>query len=131
LNKKFLIITALLIVGALSVLYIYSPKGDPVSEWDKATQAALAYIEESPTYGYDGVPGSIKIEIQSKVIQSKPLRHIVWMSYECTHAGYGDRSNKILAQVITQHLAEVTVIEGRVVRVILDGVWDELNQMML
>jgi hypothetical protein len=35
---------------------------------------------------------------------------------------------KIVLQVLTEHRAEVKIVNGFVVELILDGVWDELNQ---
>jgi hypothetical protein len=48
--------------------------------------------------------------------------------FDCRHAGYGDRTGLILAQVITPHVARILVIEGEVNRAILDGTWDMMLQ---
>ena len=51
-------------------------------------------------------------------------------TFDSRHAGYGDRSDQMLAQVITPHKASVGVEQGKVGRAILDGEWDMIAQEM-
>ncbi len=51
--------------------------------------------------------------------------------FDSRHAGYGDRTGQVLAQVITPHRAVVTVEEGEVTSAVMDGKWDMLRQEMI
>jgi hypothetical protein len=51
--------------------------------------------------------------------------------FESRHAGYGDRTGQMLAQVITTHEAVVTVERGAIESAIMDEKWDMINQKML
>jgi hypothetical protein len=51
--------------------------------------------------------------------------------FQCRHAGYGDRTGQLVAQVITPHIAVITVIRGQVTIAVLDKIWDMVNQRML
>jgi len=53
------------------------------------------------------------------------------VEFECGHSGYGNRSGQTLLQVVTRHVAEAHVINGRVVGMVLDGVWDEVGQAFI
>ena len=54
---------------------------------------------------------------------------IFTFEYQTQHPGHGDRTGKILAQVITKHTAIIVVNtdQGKVVSANCDGTWDMLN----
>ncbi len=56
---------------------------------------------------------------------------MVVIEFDSRHAGYGDRTGQMLAQVITRHRAEIRVVSDNVVSAILDGQWDEITQKMI
>ena len=51
--------------------------------------------------------------------------------FESRHAGYGDRTGQMLAQVITPHEAVITVERGEIKSAIMDEKWDMINQKIL
>jgi hypothetical protein len=51
--------------------------------------------------------------------------------FESSHAGYGDRTGQVLAQVITPHAVDILVKEGSVELALMDGEWDMINQGIL
>lgn len=81
-------------------------------------------ISQSPTYKFDG--HDLLFE-QSENL-SCPDCYAFAFSFESSHAGFGDRKGSMLAQVITQHIIKVSVEKGRVVAVVTDGKYDEMNQ---
>jgi len=66
--------------------------------------------------------------VETMRLESWPVQYIVVLSFESSHAGYGDRTGEVLAQVVTTHVATVKVVNGEVVQAIIDETWDELKQ---
>lgn len=98
--------------------------GQGISE-KQSQEIARDFVRNSPTFQFDGIQNSLKL------LESKAESGARWMfvyKFQCRHAGYGDRSGKMLAQVITDHKAEIVVEKGKVVHAILDGKWDMLEQ---
>jgi hypothetical protein len=128
-NSKLSLVFALLIAFGASVLVLnaYDPGSGIISDEDAAVQIAKHFIMNAPTYSYDGIDGSI-LFIQTTCLESWPVQYVVKLSFMSSHTGYGDRSNEMLAQVVTTHIAWVKVVNGEVVQAVLDEVWDELEQ---
>jgi hypothetical protein len=94
---------------------------------DESLEIARKFVLNSPTYEFDG----------------ENLRHVDTVGLDCPscwqfifeftsrHAGYGDRSEKTMAQVITAHTAIVSVENGTVTYAVLDERWDMTNQEMI
>jgi hypothetical protein len=97
---------------------------------DESQIKALAesWIREAPTYTYDG-SGLVLVNYVQQ--ESFPVRHVLTYNFTSSHAGYGDRSGKVTATVITNHTITITVIDGNVDSAIIDGVWDETGQFMI
>jgi len=93
----------------------------------EAEELAMEFVMSSPTFSFDGVPGSIEV-VDIVAAESYPVQYFITVAFECSHAGYGDRTGQALAQVITRHVMRVTVSDGRVLSAVIDGVWDEVNQ---
>lgn len=98
--------------------------GRTISE-KESEEIARDFVRNSPTFQFDGIQNSLKL-LDSKA--ESEARWIFVYKFQCRHAGYGDRSGKMLAQVITDHKAEIIVEEGKVVHATLDGKWDMLKQ---
>ena len=81
------------------------------------------------TFHFDGIPDSARVEKVNTL--RMPWTWTVTISFQCLHSSYGDRTGKILLQVVTNHLIVVTVREGIVVGAIIDGHWDEIAQREL
>ena len=99
--------------------------GDPDTE--DAEEIALEFLRNAATFKFDGIEETIEIE-EVRILESYPVQFIVIIKFDSSHAGYGDRTGEVLAQVVTPHIAWIKVVEGEVVSAVLDDTWDELNQ---
>lgn len=94
---------------------------------EKAEVVARSWVKnESPTYTFDGQ--DLKLVSSSTIDTSK---FEFTYEFESTHGGYGDRSDKMVTQVITPHEIVVTVEDEEVVEVITDGKFDEMEGEMI
>ena len=92
-----------------------------------AQKRAQQWIKNnSPTYVYDGFDLTLK---DAENISGNKYR--LRYSFKSRGAGYGDRSNKMIAQVITDHELVVTVEDNEVTKAISDEKYDELNDRMI
>jgi len=89
---------------------------------------AESWIRKAPTYKYDGSGLGIVNYIQQ---ESYPVRHVLTYNFMSSHAGYGDRSGKVTAPVITDHTIKITIIDSTVDSAIIDEKWDEMGQFMV
>jgi len=85
------------------------------------------FVKSSPTFAFDGIEDSLDLQIEL-VRESFPEQYVINADFTSSQAGYGDRSDKFLAQVITPHTMNLVVSSGNVVSAIIDEKWDELNQ---
>lgn len=96
---------------------------------DNSRQLALEFVENSPTYKLDGIEDSLEL-----VETLYPDMENAWqfvIQFESRHAGYGDRTGEMLAQVITPHEAIITIENGAVKSAVMDSKWDMIEQKML
>ena len=89
---------------------------------------AESWIQQAPTYTYDGSGLTFVNYVQQ---ESFPVRHVLTYTFTSRHAGYGDRSGKVTAQVITQHSILITIVDGTVDSAVIDGKWDEKGQFLI
>ncbi len=97
---------------------------------DEAEQLALDWLMAAPTFSFDGVENSMSI-IDTAIAESYPVQYFVSISFTCAQPGYGDRTDVILAQVLTDHIARVVVSNGEVRSAVIDDEWNEVTQEML
>ena len=91
-------------------------------------ELAASWIREAPTFKYDGSDLRFVNYVQQ---ESYPVRHVLTYTFTSSHAGYGDRSGKVTAQVITEHRIIITIVDGKVESAVMDGKWDEKGQFMV
>lgn len=103
------------------------PGGAGTSEDDAAVEIAVDFVRRSPTFSFDGMAGTITV-VETMIMESYPVQYVVIIEFDCSQAGFGDRTGQILAQVITHHTAGIKVVNGEVVAAILDDVWDMVDQ---
>ncbi|MGB9176905.1 MAG: hypothetical protein WCB46_09250 [Methanoregula sp.] len=89
---------------------------------------AETWITGSPTYKYDGSGLEFVDYVQQ---ESYPVRHVLTYTFMSSHAGYGNRSGKATAQVMTGHTVKVTIVGGNVVAAVTDEKWDEMGQFII
>ncbi|MFB6181734.1 MAG: hypothetical protein ABEJ24_02445 [Candidatus Magasanikbacteria bacterium] len=98
---------------------------------EESKQIAKEWIQnESPTYTFDG--SKLKLKESSKMDKEdcQDCYELVY-EFESSHGGYGDRSDKMVTQVITPHEMTVIVEQGEVTKAITDGRFDEMNEKMV
>lgn len=91
-------------------------------------ELAENWILRSPTYAYDGSGLAFVSYVPQ---ESYPVRHVLTYHFTSSHAGYGDRSDKISAQVMTGHTIQITIADATVAAAVTDERWDEIGQFML
>lgn len=137
-NKKFIIgLFAVLLVVIGAVVYFGREEvpldtiidQEPgVMDIDQARMLAQTWVETgSPTYTFDG--SDLSLLSEEEIIPG--FRYQFIFSFVSSAAGYGDRSDEMVAQVITPHTMEVVIEEGAVVRAVTDEVYDELLDRMI
>ncbi len=89
---------------------------------------AVSWIQRAPTYAYDGSDLMFVSYVQQ---ESFPVRHVLTYNFTSSHAGYGNRSGQVTAQVITGHTIQVVIIDGTVDTAVIDGKWDETGQFLI
>ena len=91
---------------------------------------AQEFIKSSPTFAFDGIEETLSLELVA-IRESFPEQYVIEADFESLHGGYGDRADEMVIQVITPYSMNLVVINGEVTSAILDGKWDELNQLQL
>ena len=95
----------------------------------QARNLAEEFVRNSPTFVFDGIEESLKL-----VEMLHPDIENAWtfvFHFDSRHAGYGDRTGQVLAEVITPHEAVITIEEGEIKSAVMDEKWDMLTQQMV
>jgi hypothetical protein len=87
-------------------------------------------LEESETYKYDGSDLELKETLYPDIVDCPNCYTFVY-EFISSHGGYGDRTGKMVTQVITPHEAHITVENGEITSAVLDLQWDMIHQEML
>ncbi|HJH27572.1 MAG TPA: hypothetical protein C5S37_12615 [Methanophagales archaeon] len=95
----------------------------------KSREIAEEYLLNTLTFRFDGVEDSLKL-VETNTLECPYCWEFVF-EFQCRHAGYGNRTAQMLAQVITPHTARIIVEQGRVTSAIMDEKWDMLEQKMI
>ena len=96
---------------------------------EESQKIAEEFLRSSPTFKFDGIEDTLKLI--STIVREKTYCWEFNYEFKCRQAGYGDRSGKMLAQVITFHRAMIVIQTGEVIHAMLDGRWDMLNQKIV
>ncbi|MDG6243595.1 MAG: hypothetical protein QCH31_04280 [Methanolobus sp.] len=95
---------------------------------DEAKMIAEEWIMNAPTYDFDG--SNLAFEDYHSSTQY-PSQHTLTYTFISSHGGYGNRTDQMVSQVVTNHTIEITLYNRNVVFAIIDGVWDEREQNMV
>jgi hypothetical protein len=121
------------ILGGIKAFYISSDgdKPEPLTPGEEITEEesleiARKFMLNSPTYTYDGRDLA---HVETQALRC-PSCYLFTFEFTSTHAGYGDRSKLMVAQVITPHIAVITTSQGRVTEAIMDNQWNMIKQEM-
>jgi hypothetical protein len=83
-------------------------------------------VMSDPTYMYDGMDDTLKF-----IINDSSDLIIVTTDFTSRHAGYGNRSDMMVADVLTSHQCIITISQGKVQSAVMDGMWDMIAQKEL
>ena len=127
-GKGFIAPAGLITMALIVVVLVGCAGGAPAKEVTLEDTQALAksYVTNDPTYTFDGIPESLKLT--NTVVEKEPSSWTFTYEFESRQAGYGDRTGKMLAQVITPHKAVITVTQGKIIKAIMDNRWDMTRQ---
>ena len=100
-----------------------------ISTEEESRELAREYLENSPTFLYDGIVGSITFKETLETFGFYTWGFV--FEFDSDNAGYGDRSGKIVATVTTHHTAVISVSGGRVANGVIDGKWDMQSQLVI
>ena len=132
--KIFAAITLLCLAGTLAAACaepeIETPPTENQFTEDESRQIAQEFLTNTPTYLFDGITESVEL-VEAVPSQQYPNSWIFVYEFDSRHAGYGDRTDEMLAQVITPHKAVITVQEGNVTQAIMDDTWDMTSQAFI
>lgn len=122
---------ALAAMLALTALFIGACSAEPAPQFtaEQSQQIAEQFVRSSPTFTYDGMEETLSLT-ESQTAGCPSCWEFTF-AFDSRHAGYGDRTGQVLAQVITPHQVVVSVEEGEVISAIMDGKWDMLRQEMI
>ncbi len=130
---KTSLVILVLFAGCIAPSGELTPTETPLTQdkhtQDEAVDAATEYITTAPTFVWDGMEETLKVEYAAK--GGCPTCYDITITFDSRHGGYGDRTGMMVTQMITTHTAVVLVRDGNVESAVLDGIWDEMNQNML
>ncbi|MEZ5335357.1 MAG: hypothetical protein R2741_09015 [Methanolobus sp.] len=94
---------------------------------DEAKSIAEEWIVNAPTYNFDGSELEFQdYQVHEYILQEQTLTY----TFTSSHGGYGDRTDDMVTEVITNHTIVVTLNNGEVISALIDAKWDEVNQIM-
>ena len=131
-NKKIIIIAFVLIVVFIVLILIGRTEKpvieDKVFTIEQSKEIAQDWIINNAfTYVFDGF--NLELKEQEQIIENETYLFV--FSFQSKAAGYGDRTDQMLAQVITDHVIEIVVDQGEVILAQTDKIFDEINNQMI
>ncbi len=100
----------------------------PLTEMSKEGSQVIAeeFVRGSPTFNFDGIEKTLKLT--KTLTAQRPYYWSFTFEFDSRAAGYGNRTGKMLAQVITHHRAVIAVEQMEVTSAVVDDKWDMLRQ---
>lgn len=114
----------LVLIAAIFMAGCITPETKREFTEAESREIARVFVESSPTYQFDG----FDLEYKATYTARCPNCWVFVFEFKSRHAGYGNRTGQVLAQVITPHTANVSVEQGEVTSATLDGKWNMLTQ---
>jgi hypothetical protein len=120
-KMKFIFITLLSILLSIGII---SCGQSNIDSRIANLRIAEEFVKTEATFHFDGIPETLELKSTTSAGSGWEFT----FGFDSRHAGYGDRSGQVLAQIITSHSAKVTVQDGKVTAAIMDGRWNMINQ---
>jgi hypothetical protein len=108
---------------------------------EEAKELAEDFVKTNPTFVFDGIEDSLKLtniaaftrkEVSEDAPDSGEIKGWEFVfEFESRHAGFGDRTGEMLAQVITPHVAVITVEQDVIKSAIMDSKWNMTKQKLV
>lgn len=101
---------------------------DPILELSREEAEMLMeeLLRSDSTFVFDGIESTLRLaQIKDG---PEPDSWTFIFVFQSRHAGYGDRTGQVLAQVITPHTAVIVFERGDIKSAIMDGKWDILDE---
>lgn len=143
----------LLIFAALSVMICpsrgYAMPDRACYTRDAASMIAENFMKNDETFKFDGMADTLSLRVEHvntledfvmprvpglTIAATMPLEQKEYTfkaKFDSRHSGYGDRTGKYLAEVITPHEAEITVKNCQVMSAVMDSKWDMVAEAMV
>ncbi len=96
---------------------------------EQSRKIAEDFLRKEPTFVFDGMEETLVLA-ETIVLRCPSCWEFIF-EFDSRHAGYGDRTDQMVAQVITHHRAVITVVRGEVTRAIMDKQWDMMEQKLI
>lgn len=87
------------------------------------------FVENDSTYVFDGMEETLVMA--GMEYSADDSAWIVTFTFDSRQAGYGNREDQMLAQVITPHEAVLKYQQGNLISAIMDGRWNMVKQRMV
>jgi hypothetical protein len=128
---KFIVIASLALVvvvfGLIGAVTFGTPAAPAGGQYtaDNAITAARQFVNAENTYKFDGMAETMSVKMNKTI--SSGIYEII-AEFTSRHAGFGDRADKMVAEMLTPHTAVITVENGAVASAVMDGQWDMIAQ---
>jgi hypothetical protein len=128
---KFIVIASLALVvvvfGLIGAVTFGSPVAPAEGQYtaDNAITTARQFVNAENTFKFDGMTETLNVKMNKTVSASV---FVIVAEFTSRHAGFGDRADKMVAEVLTPHTTVITVEKGTVVSALMDGQWDMIGQ---
>lgn len=106
------------------------PLAKSVEDGAEGLALTKAYVKQSPTFQYDGLEESLRLEAVRSLTGCPGCYEYTWY-FESLFPGYGDRAGLALTPSRTPHRAHVVLAGEMVVSGVLDHAWDMTRQLIL
>lgn len=96
---------------------------------EESQRIAEEFVRNSPTFIYDGMEGTLILT--DTLTLRCPYCWVFSFEFDSGHAGYGDRTGQVLAEVITRHRAVIGVEQLEITSAVMDDKWDMIRQTIV
>jgi len=129
-SKTINTIVAIALVSLFPALTIYAGLNAPTVEFSEGQAIIIAtdYLKGSPTFSFDGIEDTIEL-VDVDTIRM-PNTWSVTLKFDSRHAGYGNRTGEMVAQVITEHTMVIMVSNGEIISAITDDIFNEITETL-
>ena len=87
------------------------------------------FVKNEATYKFDGIPETFNST--GKASLDCPFCFEFNFGYQSRNSGYGDRNGMVLASMITDHRARITIEGGKIQSATLDDIWNMKTQRLI